>query len=479
MRRAGLYLRISKDASGEGLAVDRQREAGRQMIAARGWTFVGEYVDNDISAAGRKRRPGFEQMLVDVEVGVVDVIVALSLDRLSRNRREQLHLVEVCQEHRTLIALVRGSDMDLSTAIGRAVADMMAVPARLEIEQKSERHVDQIAQAARRGRMVGGRRAFGYSASGLELDPVEKRLVKEAYERWLTGESLTGIAAWLNEVGAKTGQGNPWRRNSVREMLANPRNAALRGMRDVVNRKTGTRSQWHRIVGPAVWPPIVSEATWRAAMARIRDPGRDGNHRGIYPSVHLLSGVALCGVAGCGKPLVGSRADGRRVLVCAPVKHLVRGADRIEAWVEQRVVDHFTHPELRRLLSPRTVRAGMDVDAARSGIIERRAQLDGLARDYKDGVLDREQVRIVGVELRAEIAALESSIADAGRVDVVSGLLGAGNVDAEWQSYPMLRQREILRRVMRIVVLPGTPGRPGGAWFNPDTVQVTWNPDGM
>lgn len=472
MRRAGIYLRISKDPKGEGLAVDRQREACQQIITTRGWVAAGEYVDNDISATGRKRRPGFEQMLAHIDAGIIDTVVALSLDRLSRNRREQLHMVEVCQERAALIALVRGSDIDLTTAIGRAVADMMAVPARLEVEQKSERHIDQIAQAARQGRMVGGRRAFGYTPDGLAFDPVERPLVKEMYERWLTGESLTGIAAWLNGRGARTGQGNVWRRNSVREVLANPRNAGLRGMRDVVNAKTGTRSQWHRIVGPAVWPPIVSEATWRAAMARIRDPGRGGNHRGIYESAHLLSGLALCGR--CGKPLVGSRADGRRVLMCSPVKHLVRGADRIEAWVEEWLISHLQLPEARAALSATNSGGGVDLAETRSRIVEKRAQLDGLARDYKDGVLDRDQVRLVGIELRAELADLEGRVAASGRVDVVSGLLDAADVDAEWRSYSMARQREILRLVTRIVVLPGSPGRPGGAWFDPATVQVGW-----
>jgi site-specific DNA recombinase len=477
MRRAGVYLRISKDRTGEGLAVERQREDGQRLIELRHWSLVREYVDNDLSASGRKKRPGFEEMLHDIEAGVIDTVVALSLDRLSRNRREQLRLVETCQKHRTMIALVRGSDIDLSTAIGRAVADWMAVPARLEIEQKSERHIDQIAQAARHGRMVGGRRAFGYTADGLELVPAEAELVAELYERWLSGEPLNGLTRWLNSKGAKTGQGNVWRRNSVREVLANPRNAGLRGMRDVVNPKTGTRSQWHRIVGPAVWPPIVSEATWRAALGKIRDPGRDGNHRGIYDSTHLLSGIALCGVAGCGKHLVGSRADGRRVLICHPVKHLSRGAERIEAYVEQRVIAHFSMPQGRRLLAGLARGPGAAAVAeARSGVIARRAKLDGLALDYKDNVIDRDQMRIIGKALRAEIAGLEATIAAAGQVDVVAGLLGAVDVDAEWRSYPQSLQREILRRVLRIVVLPGRAGRPGGRWFDPSTVEVTWTP---
>src|SRR5258706_16206941 len=110
-------------------------------------------------------------------------------------------MVETRQEHQAVIALVRGTDYDLSTAMGRAVVDMMAVPARLEIEQKGERHRDQIAQAARMGRMVGGRRAFGYTGDGLHLDPAEAPVVANMYDRWLTGGGTSGIARRADETG--------------------------------------------------------------------------------------------------------------------------------------------------------------------------------------------------------------------------------------------------------------------------------------
>ena len=51
MRTAGLYLRISKDMTGEGLAVERQRADEVRLIQQRGWTLHREYVDNDISGA--------------------------------------------------------------------------------------------------------------------------------------------------------------------------------------------------------------------------------------------------------------------------------------------------------------------------------------------------------------------------------------------------------------------------------------------
>ena len=56
--RAAIYLRISLDTTGEGLAVERQREDCEKIAAARGWTVVETYIDNSISASKRNvRRP--------------------------------------------------------------------------------------------------------------------------------------------------------------------------------------------------------------------------------------------------------------------------------------------------------------------------------------------------------------------------------------------------------------------------------------
>ncbi len=61
------------------------------------------------------------------------------MDRITRNRRDTLRLLEVGQQAGSTIALVRGTDLDLSTPAGRLTADMLAAIARNEIEVKSDR----------------------------------------------------------------------------------------------------------------------------------------------------------------------------------------------------------------------------------------------------------------------------------------------------------------------------------------------------
>ena len=81
-----IYTRISQDRNGEGAGVARQEADARTLAAARGWTITDVVVDNDISAAGRKTRPGFERLLNAVESGSVQVVIAWALYRLTPSR---------------------------------------------------------------------------------------------------------------------------------------------------------------------------------------------------------------------------------------------------------------------------------------------------------------------------------------------------------------------------------------------------------
>lgn len=473
-----MYLRISEDRSGEGLAVERQRDDCAALIASRGWSHEGEYVDNDISAAGRQRRPGFEALLQAVAEGKADTVVALSLDRLTRNRRDQLRLIETCQENRVLVALVKGADVDMTTAIGRGMADMMAAFARIEIDQKGERHRSQIMQAAKAGKPGSGPRAFGYLRGGMQHHSQEAPVVAEMYQRFLAGAGLGELTDWLNlRVKLTTPKGAKWRPGSVRVVLANPRNAGLRGLRPVVDEPSGRRAQYHDIIAPARWPGIVDEPTWRAVMKVLTDPSRIGkNHpRGPRPH-HLLSQLATCGR--CGEHMISSSGGGARTYRCSSKMHLVRNAIQLEAYIQAVLIKRLRQADAVDLLRQERV-DGEPLAALRDRERTLRARLDGLAQDYADGVLDRGQMRVAGDRLRAQIGEVQAEVAAAGEADVVAPLVLAQDDRAAWAIWselPTSTQRLVIARVMpRIVVLRGRPGRPRqGAGFDAGTLQISW-----
>lgn len=470
-RRVGLYLRISLDRTGEGLAVDRQREDGEKLLALRGWTLAETFTDNDISAAGGKKRPGFDRLLKAVEEDRIDVVVAWSLDRLTRNRRDQLRLIEVCQRHSVNLALVRGADVDLSSAVGRAVADILSATARMEVEQKSERQVRAIMQAAQQGRMVGGRRPFGYTPDGLHLDPDEAPLVAQMYQRFLTGAPLGSIARWLNEQGVETTRGNKWRTETVKIVLANPRNAKLRATRPV-DPVTGRRAYYHaEPVAEGNWPGIVPVETWRQALAVLRDPARRMS-TGNRPR-YLLSGIAGCGWEGCDELMYTSHSHGTRTLRCITKAHGNRKAQPIEDLVVEALMRRLRRPDAAQLFPTPAVE--VDLDVVRMGSATKRAKLLSLADDYGDGLLSREEYFHARDRVNTQLAALDAQIAAAGRVDVLAALRAAPDPETVWdEEYPLETRREVIRRWMDIRILRGRPGQMGGVRFQEDTVRIGW-----
>jgi DNA invertase Pin-like site-specific DNA recombinase len=90
--RAALYLRVSTTTQD----TERQEDQLRAVAAARGWQIVEVYADNGISGSkGRDKRPGFDRLHKDALRHRFDIVMAWSVDRLSRTVKD---LVTFLQE---------------------------------------------------------------------------------------------------------------------------------------------------------------------------------------------------------------------------------------------------------------------------------------------------------------------------------------------------------------------------------------------
>ena len=178
-------------------------------------------------------------MLAAVERGEVTRVVAYGLSRLWRNRQERAAGIETLRRHRVSVGLVRGSDLDLTSAAGRGVAGLMGEFDTMESEVKGERVARAALQRAEQGR-ANGHVAYGWrrvrtrDANGDvvswhdEILPEQADIVCEIVDRLLESESLKAITADLNkrEVPAPraalaNGAGRPvevtrWRDSMVR-----------------------------------------------------------------------------------------------------------------------------------------------------------------------------------------------------------------------------------------------------------------------
>ena len=337
--KAAIYLRLSLDKNGDGLGVERQREDANVIIATRGWTAVGEYVDNNITASDRRKdRPGYNALLDDYEAGKFNAIVSYDLDRLTRQPRQLEDWIEAA-ESRGLALVTANGEADLTTDAGRLFARIKLAVARSEIERKAARQRRAAKQRAEKGKPWWPSRPFGYTDNhGTALHPEESEFIADAYRQLLVGSSLYAIAKDWNDASIKTPKGNIWRGAQVRQLLIAPRNAGRRYY-DGVD------------VGEASWPAIVDVETWRQAKAILEDPvRRSGASRGRK---HLLTGIALCGV--CGNALGSgiASANNTQVYVCKGNFCVSRNAAETDEWVIQHIVERLTRADALTVLMRR------------------------------------------------------------------------------------------------------------------------------
>lgn len=459
--KAIIYVRISSDRTGEAAGVERQRLDCEKLATERGWTITATETDNDISATGGRRRPGFERVLASVQDGTAQIVVAWALDRLQRNKRDELRLYELCQAHGVRLALVNGSDIDFSNAAGLYVADMLGATARFEVNMKSDRQRRAQEQAAQAGKRSGGRRPFGYDADGMTIRENEAAMIRTGYADLLAGSSIGSIARTWNAAGFHTaqprrkagheGEPSPWANSSVRDVLKNPRYA-------------GRRRHKGQEVAAAVWPAIIEEETFRAAEAILNDPAR---RTAPNAGRALLSGIARCGICGATVHAGGAARPGVRNYRCSgSTGHVSRMAEPVEEYVSAIILARLARDDARQLLVNQD---RPDIPALRQQTNTLRAKLDNLAVDYAEDRITWSQMGIITERTRARLADLENQMAHAGRTDILGPLITATDPENYWLTMGTDRQRLVIDLLATVTIYP--PGR-GVRNFNPDTVAV-------
>src|SRR6476661_562501 len=146
--KAALYVRVSTfDQEPE-----NQLAELRRYVEARGWA-AAEFVDRGVSGA-KDRRPALDALLKDAKRRRFDVVVCWRLDRLGRNLR---HLVTVIEDLNALgIAFVSlGEGIDCTTPAGKLQLHILAALAEFERARIQERVRAGLARAKAQGVKLG------------------------------------------------------------------------------------------------------------------------------------------------------------------------------------------------------------------------------------------------------------------------------------------------------------------------------------
>src|SRR5438132_3005613 len=146
--RAAIYARVS--------TVDQEPENQlaeiRRYAEARGWTAT-EYVDHGVSGA-KEKRPALDRLLADARRRRFDVLVCWRLDRLGRNLR---HLITLLEDLQALgvafVSLAEG--IDATTPAGKLQMHILGAIAEFERARIAERVRAGLQRAKAQGKRLG------------------------------------------------------------------------------------------------------------------------------------------------------------------------------------------------------------------------------------------------------------------------------------------------------------------------------------
>jgi DNA invertase Pin-like site-specific DNA recombinase len=146
--KVAIYARVSThDQTAENQLLELRR-----YVSARAWTAV-EYVDHGVSGA-KDRRPALDQLVADVRRHRVEAVVCWRLDRLGRNLRHLVMLLDDWQS-RGIAFVTLGEGIDTSTPAGRLVAGVLGSIAEFERARIQERIHAGLARARTQGKRIG------------------------------------------------------------------------------------------------------------------------------------------------------------------------------------------------------------------------------------------------------------------------------------------------------------------------------------
>ena len=240
--RVGLYMRLSREDGDkeESSSVTNQREMLKRYVSEQeNFFIVKEYVDDGYTGTNFDR-PGFKQMIEDIEAGIIDTVITKDLSRLGRERLGVGHYTEIYfPEHNIrYIALLDNIDTYFDAGMND-MAPFKGVINDMYVRDISKKIRSSLIERKKAGNFLGVTAPYGYQKDPnnkfhLIINEKEAEVVKSVFRLYLEGNGLTRIAQILTKDGIpvpgesrdigktrRTALYSSWKQTTIRRILDN------------------------------------------------------------------------------------------------------------------------------------------------------------------------------------------------------------------------------------------------------------------
>jgi DNA invertase Pin-like site-specific DNA recombinase len=220
-KKVVIYARYSTDQQNPA-SIETQIDLATAFVTQHGWTLHNAYVDAGVSGASFETRPGLQAVLREAQTGAFEVLLCLTLDRLSRDLEHSAKVLKLLQFHEIELWTVHGGSQVSPMELG-----LRAVLNSEMLEQVRYRTREGMKTAAKNGRVPGGI-CYGYSIKRLlgadgvavrglrEIKADEAAVIVWIFEQYARGASPDAIAEKLNSERITGPRGQAWRGTTIR-----------------------------------------------------------------------------------------------------------------------------------------------------------------------------------------------------------------------------------------------------------------------
>ncbi len=333
-----LYIRLSvEDNKKRGCSVENQKLVLDDFLADKpDFVVYDTYIDNGATGTNF-HRPGFQQMLSDIEAGHIDCVIVKDLSRLGRNSIDTGYYIEQ-YFHTHNVRFIAVTDQfdtadpgSLHSGIMLPLKNMINEAYALDIGRKIKA---QARQAMKDGDYIGARAPYGYrkdpdNCHKLLIDEDTAPVVRQIFE-WAHGHvALNRIVRNLNEMGItapshykkSTGEitspsligSGKWQTRTVMKILESEvyTGDLVQGKTKIVDHQQVKAGEDNLIIARRTHEPIISYELFTAVQEyrkQICEESRAVPKRPYTPNI--FKGKVFC--ADCGRSLHRQRAERKK-----------------------------------------------------------------------------------------------------------------------------------------------------------------------
>jgi site-specific DNA recombinase len=315
-----IYARVSSEKQAKEGTIESQLEALRDFAKANNLSISHECIDDGVTGT-TLTRPGLDYLRDLIADGLIQGILILSPDRLSRTQAHQILLMDEFKKQN--IQVIFTSQQFEDNAEGNLMLNIQAAVSEYERVKILDRTRRGRKYAVKNGQMLGSMSAYGYrfipkgegKPARWEIEPREMEVVRLIFDLYVNKRMKgTQIAQYLEseEIQTRSGTTKWWcsvvyrilkseayignvymYKNSYVEPLKTPKSKKYRKVKNSAQ-KPRPREDWISI--PVT--PAIDQDLWNAAQALLKKnahSARRHNNKNEY----LLRGLVVCGLCGC------------------------------------------------------------------------------------------------------------------------------------------------------------------------------------